>query len=228
MVLWIGLLNTYLTAGLRRGTTTSLQQTWGHRPNGPLPAKARVLACTANPVCVRIDHLRLDGARETNPTRRARARKGTGSMRLIRPGTWELRVTIGRWADGRPRTLNCTVYANGEPEAAAQLVTFVDEMSRAQLPDSQEGRDVTVDEAIERFLRSIWPKRRAAPTRPLRTTAICTSDGSAPSSAPGLSSASRVPLWTTCSVRWRLCRFLLKFSGGHSSFRPLPDRTLRV
>jgi hypothetical protein len=31
VVLWIGLLNTYLTAGLRRGTTTSLQQTWGHR-----------------------------------------------------------------------------------------------------------------------------------------------------------------------------------------------------
>ena len=30
MVLWIGLLNTYLTAGLRRGTTTSLQQTWGN------------------------------------------------------------------------------------------------------------------------------------------------------------------------------------------------------
>ena len=29
---WLGLLNTYRMAGLRRGTTASLQQTWGHRP----------------------------------------------------------------------------------------------------------------------------------------------------------------------------------------------------
>ena len=34
----------------------------------------------------------------------------------------------------------------------AQLVAFVDETSRAQLPDTRHERDVTVDEAIERFL----------------------------------------------------------------------------
>ncbi len=73
-------------------------------------------------------------------------------MRLVRPGTWELRVTVGRWEDGRPRTLNRSVAANTEAEAAAQLVTFIDETSRAQLPDSRHERDVSVDEAIERFL----------------------------------------------------------------------------
>ena len=55
-------------------------------------------------------------------------------MRLIRPGTWELRVTVGRWEDGRPRTLNRSVSAKTEAEASAQLIAFVDETSRAQLP----------------------------------------------------------------------------------------------
>jgi hypothetical protein len=44
------------------------------------------------------------------------------------------------------------VFAGTEGEAAAQLVTFVDEMSTAALPDTRDVRDSTVDEAIERFL----------------------------------------------------------------------------
>jgi hypothetical protein len=67
-------------------------------------------------------------------------------MRLIRPGIWELRVSDGRWRDGRPRTLNRNVAAKTEAEAAPQLVAFVDEMSRAQLPDTRQKRDVTVGE----------------------------------------------------------------------------------
>jgi hypothetical protein len=73
-------------------------------------------------------------------------------MRLIRPGTWELRVSVGRWGDGRPRTLNRRISANTETEAAARLVAFVNETSRTQLPDSRHQRDITMDEAIERFL----------------------------------------------------------------------------
>ena len=152
--LWLGGINP--ERGTGRINVNSVEMT-SHRvawelANGPLPAKTRVLACPVNPACVRLDHLRLAGASEASPTRRTRARKGTGSMRLIRPGTWELRVTVGRWDDGRPRTLNRTVPAGGEAEAAAQLVAFVDEMSSAQLPDDRDVRDLTVDEAIERFL----------------------------------------------------------------------------
>jgi integrase len=128
--------------------------------HGPLPSKALVVACPVNPACVCPDHLRLEGVAEINPTHRTRTRKGTGSMRLIRPGTWELRVTIGRWEDGRPRTLNRTVSANGEAEAAAQLVALVDELSGAQLPDTRDDRDLTVDEAIERFLTEYLAKER--------------------------------------------------------------------
>jgi integrase len=120
--------------------------------NGPLPSNARVLACTADPACVRLDHLRLEGAPEASQTHQRRARKGTGSMRLIRPGTWELRVTVGRWEDGRPRTLNRSISAKSEAEASSCLVAFVDETRQTQLADSRHERDITVDEAIERFL----------------------------------------------------------------------------
>jgi integrase len=120
--------------------------------HGPLPQKARVLACTQNPACVRLDHLRLEAPAEVSAIRRTRARKGTGSMREIRPGTWELRATVGRWEDGRPRTLNRSVSAGGETEAAAQLVSFVEELRDAHHADSRDVRDITVDEAMERFL----------------------------------------------------------------------------
>jgi site-specific recombinase XerC len=73
-------------------------------------------------------------------------------MRHVRSGTWELRVTVGRWDDGRPRTLYRTVSAGSEAEAAPQLVAFVNEMSGGQLPAGREVRDLTVDEGIERYL----------------------------------------------------------------------------
>ena len=55
-------------------------------------------------------------------------------MRIVRPGKWELRVTIGRWDDGRPRSLTRTVSAKSEAAAAALLADFVDEMTTSQLP----------------------------------------------------------------------------------------------
>jgi hypothetical protein len=36
---------------------------------------------------LRVDRLSLEGTRVVNPARRARARKGSSSMRLVRPGT---------------------------------------------------------------------------------------------------------------------------------------------
>jgi integrase len=73
-------------------------------------------------------------------------------MRLVRPGTWELRVTIGRWKNGRPRSLARTVPAKSKTAAAGLLAEFVDEMSGSQLPETQDLRDITVDEAVDRFL----------------------------------------------------------------------------
>jgi hypothetical protein len=41
----------------------------------------------------------------------------TGSMRLVRSGTWEPRVTVGGWDDCRPITFSLTVSAPNEVEA---------------------------------------------------------------------------------------------------------------
>jgi integrase len=73
-------------------------------------------------------------------------------MRLVRPGRWELRVSIGRWEDGRPRSFTRTLAARTKTAAAALLAEFVDEMSGASLPKSRDLRDLTVDVAMERFL----------------------------------------------------------------------------
>jgi hypothetical protein len=152
--LWLGSVNAARGTGrIKVGnvSTTAHRVAW-ELAYGPFPPHQRVVACRANPACVRIDHLSLEGAPERSPQRHSRARKGAGSMRLVRPGTWELRVTIGRWANGRLRSLTRTVSARTESMAAALLVEFVDEMSGAQLPSTQDLRDLTVDEAMTRFL----------------------------------------------------------------------------
>ena len=121
--------------------------------HGPLPPAAKVGACPGNRLCVRLDHLSVERAQESAAkTRRFRARKGTGSMRQVRRGAWELRVTTGRWSDGRIRTLYRTVQADDEADATAQLIAFVEEMGRAQHPDGHDVRELTVDAALEQFL----------------------------------------------------------------------------
>jgi hypothetical protein len=73
-------------------------------------------------------------------------------MREVRPGSWELRVTSGRWSNGRVRTLYRTVGADNEADAASQLVTFLDEMAAANHPEERDIRELTMDEGIEQFL----------------------------------------------------------------------------
>src|ERR1700683_4835861 len=120
--------------------------------HGALLPTQRVLTCATNPSCVRVDHLTREGASEAKPRSQARARKGTGSMRMARPGMWELRVSLGRWENGRPRSFTRTVPAKSKAAAAALLAEFVDEMTDSQLPKTQDLRDITVDEAVTRFL----------------------------------------------------------------------------
>jgi integrase len=73
-------------------------------------------------------------------------------MRLVRAGTWELRLTAGRWTDGRVRTITRTVTAANEMEAAALLRAFNEEVGRSKLPADRDSRDLTVDQALELFL----------------------------------------------------------------------------
>lgn len=152
--LWIGSINPARGTGrinVGNVAMTAHRVAW-ELAYGPLSTSDRVVACPSNPACVRIEHLSLEGTPKGSPPSQPRARKGTGSMRLVRPGTWELRITIGRWQNGRPRSLTRTVSARTKTAAAALLVEFVDEMSGAQLPQTQDLRDLIFDEAVERFL----------------------------------------------------------------------------
>jgi integrase len=70
----------------------------------------------------------------------------------IRPGVWKLRVTVGRYAEGPVRRLHRTVRAATAREASRALVAFVAEVNESRPVESRADRDMTVNEAIERFL----------------------------------------------------------------------------
>lgn len=129
--------------------------------NGPLPAKQRVLACSADPACVRVDHLSLAGdvaaqatITELVPRRpaRPRGRKGGGSMREIRPGVWKLSVTAEPYADGTQRRVHRTVHGLTRTQASLELAAFVNEVANGTPPADRDSQALTMDEAMKVFL----------------------------------------------------------------------------
>lgn len=122
--------------------------------HGSLPAGARVLACPVEPCCVRLDHLSLQASRQSADVTqvRSRSRGGTGSLRQIRPGAWELTVSAGRYTNGRQRRAFRTIEADSERQAVAALASFVAEVTDARQAETATVRDLTMDEAVDRFL----------------------------------------------------------------------------
>jgi integrase len=152
--LWLGSINPDRGTGrikVGKTTTTAHRVAW-ELAYGLLTPTERVATCPSNPACVRVEHLRIESSESVVSSRSQRARKGSGSMRQVRPGRWELRVSIGRWEDGRPRSFTRTIAARTKTAAAALLAEFVEEMGGVSLPKSRDLRDLTVDEAMERFL----------------------------------------------------------------------------
>jgi integrase len=120
---------------------------------GPVPSGTEVMACSETKACVRIEHLSL--RRMTSRVRGAPGRsrsRGGGSRVEVRPGVWKLSVSAGRFDDGSVRRVHRTVRADTAAEAARALAEFVTEVHNSPLPDKKADRDVTVDEAIGRFL----------------------------------------------------------------------------
>ncbi len=64
----------------------------------------------------------------------------------------ELTVSAGRYADGSVRRLHRTVHVRGDVEASQALAEFVAEVRSVARAESKIDRDVTVDEAVERFV----------------------------------------------------------------------------
>jgi integrase len=120
--------------------------------HGPLPTDARVHACEGNPACVRVEHLRVDSDTGAPAAPRSRNRKGGGSKKRIGPASWQLSATPrGGTADGR--RLYKTVHGLlNEEEAAEALAEFVREVRTRGPRASTEDYDLTVDQAVTRFL----------------------------------------------------------------------------
>ena len=123
--IWTGAVNPQRRTGRLK---VAGRQVTAHRhawelAHGPLPASAKVLACPGEPACVRIDHLRVEGLPESlRPA--TRARKGTGSIRQVRPGVWKLAATAPAGAGGGSKRVHRVVHARTTREATEELGQF--------------------------------------------------------------------------------------------------------
>jgi hypothetical protein len=126
--------------------------------HGPIGDGARVNGCAAERACVRVDHLSLAGAPSSEPSQRVRRRRGSGSMRELRPGVWQVVVTEGSTLEGRPIRRYGTISGN-EQDAAAAL------SSLAALVERDDLGDLRVRELIGRYLRANHDPASAALAR---------------------------------------------------------------
>lgn len=142
-------------------STTARRVVWEREP---VPDGAKVMACPEEPGCVRLDHLSLKAPTDRSPATPSKApkpktamigrrgRSGGGSLRQVRPGAWELTVSAGRYSDGRARRVFRTVETDTERQAVAALASFVAEVTETRQAETAKLRDLTVDEAVDRFL----------------------------------------------------------------------------
>ena len=111
------------------GKLRTVQRAAWEFANGPLPAGARVNACAGERACARLEHLSVTppSAAAPLPVSGGRRAKGSGSIRELRAGVWEVVVTEGKTPAGRPRRHSATVRGSrGDAERlAATLATTV-------------------------------------------------------------------------------------------------------
>jgi len=144
-------------------STTARRVAW-ELEREPVPDGAKVMACPEEPACVRLDHLSLKVPTDRSPATPPKApkpktamigrrgRSGGGSLRQVRPGAWELTVSAGRYSDGKPRRVFRTLETDTERQAVAALASFVAEVTETRQAETAKLRDLTVDEAVDRFL----------------------------------------------------------------------------
>lgn len=101
---------------------------------GPLPAGARVNTCTER-ACVRIEHLSVTPSSATTHVTHSGSRrpKGSGSLRELRPGVWQVVVSDGTSPDGRARRRSTTVH--GDRADAERAVASLTAKVRVDLGD---------------------------------------------------------------------------------------------
>lgn len=123
--------------------------------HGPLPQGARVNSCATQRACVRLDHLSLAGSHTPHPPpAHQRRQKGTGSIRPVRPGVWEIVTAQGKTDDGRPRRRSLTIHGtrhDAETAAAALAATTRRELGDLRVREligrhlAQRGHDASLE-----------------------------------------------------------------------------------
>ena len=78
-----------------------------------------------------------------------------GTMIEARPGTWRLRVFVGRGADGRVRHLNRTIDGT-KRDAQKELAKLIADVERGALVTNHSG---TVSDLVDRWLEAVTPQR---------------------------------------------------------------------
>lgn len=144
---WTGAIDAKGTGLVRiDGRLRTVQRAAWEFAHGPLSPGERVLTCPGEKACVRLDHLRLAGVRTSLGVTVARRRRGSGSMREIRPGVWRLTVSDGPGPDGAIRRRHATVHG-AEADAAEHLTDLVETTHGP----TRLG-DMRVRELIDRYL----------------------------------------------------------------------------
>lgn len=83
-------------------------------------------------------------------------------MAEIRRGVWKITLTRGRYADGRPRRVYRTVHAVDEAEAIRLKAAFIAEIDANPLPDRPGDRDLSLDQAVDRYLDHLQDEKGRA------------------------------------------------------------------
>ncbi|MDQ4069892.1 MAG: tyrosine-type recombinase/integrase, partial [Actinomycetota bacterium] len=115
----------------------------------PLPDGVRVGACPDDPLCVRSDHLPVNGA----AVQHDRARKGSGSVSEVRPGVFKLSVVAGRHRDGTVRRAYRT-FRGTRSEAVRALADFVSEVGDGSSLPPPAAKTMTLDDLLRAYIDS--------------------------------------------------------------------------
>ena len=143
--LWRGTCDSDGTPQIRvDGRLTTARRVAWELARGPLPPKVTVAACEADPRCVLVDHLGLGRRRRRAPPPPAappprRQPRGTGSIREVDAGVWELAVTA---ADGSGRRYR-RVHGSRDDASAALAAFIVEHGGQAPTIDALVGGYLT-------------------------------------------------------------------------------------
>ena len=146
------------------GSLRTVQRAAWEFAHGPLPPGARVLACPEERACVHLGHLRLDRPQTATATPPRRQRR-TGSKREVKPGVWELAVSLGTGPDGRTRRRYRTI--NGGKDDADQALT---DLVETTFGPTRLG-DLRVRELLDRYLTWLDDGTATAPIESYRKIA---------------------------------------------------------